>query len=281
MQPGSEAISFAPCPVCGGSNHRVRWKCDGFSFVRCLDCRIIFQNPRPDQATLLDRYSDAYYEYERENEAQFFDLMKRSLIDISFENLTRDFQDERRTFLDIGCATGILIASLQSQGWRCKGVEVCEPAARFGREKRLVDVRHATLEQARFGSGGFGVVHCSHLIEHLTDPIAFIAECLRILADDGLLIVTTPNSAGFQARLFGARWRSAIADHMVLFSKSTLNKLLSDAGVEVIDVKTWGGIAKGAAPGFIKHPMDRMAKQFGFGDVMIMVGKRSVRNRRL
>ena len=32
---------------------------------------------------------------------------------------------------------------------------------------------------------------------------------------------------------------------------------------------TWGGLAKGTVPDFIKRPADRMAKRFGFGDVVL------------
>jgi hypothetical protein len=76
---------------------------------------------------------------------------------------------------------------------------------------------------------------------------------------------------GFQARLFRERWRSAIADHLMLFSKRTLRSLLVRSGFRVLEVRTWGGLAKGAAPAWIKRPFDRLAKPLGFGDVVLML----------
>ena len=46
--------------------------------------------------------------------------------------------------------------------------------------------------------------------------------------------------------------------------------LLRKAGFKVEAIRTWGGIAAGLAPRPIKSVIDRLAKAFGFGDVMIL-----------
>ena len=273
MRPGAETSRYIKCPICAADRFRLYWQCDDFAFQRCSECGCIYQNPQPDQSELLSRYDAEYFEYERENEEGFHRLMRLSLEDIHFDRLSENFSRDRKRFLDIGCATGMLIESLAGEGWDTHGVEVCEPAARYGIEHRGVGISVGTLEDAEFPDSTFSVVHNSHLIEHLTDPKSFLRECRRILTDDGLLIVTTPNSDGFQARLFGPRWRSAIADHMILYSKKTIRKILISNGFEPLLFRTWGGLAVGAAPRFVKSPVDRMAKRFGFGDVMICVAR--------
>jgi hypothetical protein len=87
-------------------------------------------------------------------------------------------------------------------------------------------------------------------------------------------VVTTPNVDGLQARLFRGLWRSAIADHLTLFSVRTLRRLLEDCGFEVLAVQTWGGLAKGTVPAWLKGPVDRWAKRRGHGDVVLMLGRR-------
>jgi SAM-dependent methyltransferase len=109
----------------------------------------------------------------------------------------------------------------------------------------------------------------SHLFEHLKNTGDFVREIRRVLAPGGRFLVTTPNCAGFQARLFGAKWRSAIFDHLYLFSKKTLSRLLLQEGFAIEKVVTWGGIAEGCAPGGVKKICDRAAKLFGIGDVMM------------
>ena len=96
-----------------------------------------------------------------------------------------------------------------------------------------------------------------------------------LLAPGGYAVITTPNIDGFQARLFGKRWRSAIADHVALFSRSTLIRVVAEEGFAIQQSVTWGGLAVGTAPTFLKNPVDKMAKRLGFGDVvMVLATKR-------
>lgn len=273
-KPGNETSKIITCPTCGEAEFAPHWDCGDFSFVKCGNCGLLYQNPQPKLDELIKRYDGDYFSYEIDNEKNFFGLMKLGLEDINFFNLLGE--GEERSFLDIGCATGMLISHLQDQGWRTAGVEVCAPSAEYGIKERGVDIRICTLEQAEFPDNSFQVVHCSHLIEHLTDPASFVNEVKRILKPGGYFIVTTPNTAGFQTWLFKEKWRSAIADHMCLFSVKNLRYLLSRYGFKDLKWKTWGGLAVGSAPRGIKAIVDKMAKKFGFGDVMLCLARKEL-----
>jgi 2-polyprenyl-3-methyl-5-hydroxy-6-metoxy-1,4-benzoquinol methylase len=234
---------------------------------------VVFQNPRPVFEDLRRRYGADYFSYELENERNFFTLMRLGLADVRFQERAAGLRVPR-TFLDIGCATGMLIEWMKKEGWDVQGVDICRESAEYGKLHRGVEIFSGTLEEAHFADQAFGAVHFSHLIEHLPDPRGFLAEVRRILAPGGYSLITTPNIGGFQARLFGKGWRSAIADHLVLFSKRTLQRLVRESGFEVRQRVTWGGLAVGTAPGFIKRPMDRLAKRLGFGDVVMILGEK-------
>jgi hypothetical protein len=92
----------------------------------------------------------------------------------------------------------------------------------------------------------------------------------RILRPGGYFLVTTPNIAGFQAQVFKNQWRSAIFDHLYLFSIKTLSKLLIQSGFEIDRIVTWGGLAAGTVQASLKRIVDKGAKWFGFGDVMLI-----------
>ncbi len=266
--PGVERQESIPCPCCGGPEAQRFLQCDGFGFVKCRACDIVYQNPRPVFDDLRRRYGEQYFSYELSNEAAFYKLMRLGMADVLFEQRTASLPAPR-TFLDIGCATGMLIESMAEEGWETRGVDVCRESAEYGKKRRGVDIFVGTLEEARFPDDSFQVVHFSHLIEHVPDPPAFLGEVRRILKPGGLAVITTPNIDGFQARLFGKAWRSAIADHLVLFSKKTLGRLLVEEGFELQQNVTWGGLAEGTAPPIIKKPFDKMAKRWGFGDVVL------------
>jgi 2-polyprenyl-3-methyl-5-hydroxy-6-metoxy-1,4-benzoquinol methylase len=262
------------CNFCGGRDLVFHYHTDGVDYSRCKRCGLIFQNPMPSEDDLRKRYDSKYYDYEIENEKKFFGLMKLALGDVRFFELTEALPPGKQ-FLDIGCATGMLLEYLtETGGWEARGVEVCEAAVRYGREKRGLRIFHGTLAEASFPAASFDVVHASHVIEHVTDPSAFFHEIYRIVKPGGRFVVTTPNASGLQSRLFGNTWRSAIADHMYLFTKKTLAGYLSLAGFTVFRKKTWGGIAKGLAGPGVKKMIDTFAKISGCGDVMVFLGEK-------
>ena len=46
--------------------------------------------------------------------------------------------------------------------------------------------------------------------------------------------------------------------------------MLRSVGFRIDKIVTWGDLAKGSAPAFLKNPVDFLAKKFGFGDVVLM-----------
>jgi SAM-dependent methyltransferase len=150
------------------------------------------------------------------------------------------------------------------------------PAADYARRERGLHISSLPLEENKFPDGFFDLVLASHLIEHLNDPGGFVREVHRICAPGAHFLITTPNIAGFQARLFGARWRSAIFDHLYLFSVKTLSRLLRDRGFSPEKVITWGGLAAGTVPGPLKALADRWAKRGGWGDVLLIRAEKKI-----
>jgi SAM-dependent methyltransferase len=241
------------------------------------------QNPQSLPESVAARYDEAYLRYEEENQYAYRDLELLALGDIGLEASAAPLFARARSgdgsgiprALDVGCATGALLAALRDFGWDPQGVEISEAQARYGEARYGLPIYAGTLEAAAFPPDYFDLVHASHLIEHLNSPASFLDEVARVLAPGGLLALTTPNADGFQARLLGPRWRSAIYDHLYLFSLRSLRELLESRGFVVVRSATWGGWAKGLRPAFIKGPMDKLAKRWGFGDVMAILARRA------
>jgi len=267
--------AMRPCALCGKDEFKKTLTCDDFYFVRCNFCGLVQRNPQPDKNEIIARYSvqfgNDYLSYELTNEKAFLNLQLLALKDVNFNFNAPKYGET--SVLDIGCATGALLSHLREHGWRVTGVEI-SPGAEYARNERNLDVRSSPLEENNFKENSFDVILASHLIEHLNDPRSFLSEVHRILKKNGHFYVTTPDISGFQARLFGAKWRSAIFDHLYLFSRRTLTKMLKDAGFKPLRRRTWGGLAAGTAPLWIKKIADFFAKRFGCGDVMIIKAKK-------
>lgn len=274
-RPGSdERLRRVCCVVCGDSGTRPHWHCDGFHFVRCASCGHVYQNPQPVFDDLALRYDSEYFRYELENAEPFYRLMRLGLKDLGFMQEQQRLQ-QRGRFLDIGCATGVLLQRMQQEGWGVQGVEICKPAARYAIEQRGVPVHLGPVEEAPFEPGAFSAVHTSHVIEHVAEPRDFLLRMNELLCPGGVAVIVTPDRNGFQARLFGSRWRSAIADHLNLFSSPQLCRVLRETGFDVVRKRSWGGLAAGAAPRIIKRPVDRLAKLLNIGDVCAILARKS------
>jgi 2-polyprenyl-3-methyl-5-hydroxy-6-metoxy-1,4-benzoquinol methylase len=272
-----------PCTLCGGLSFKPRLFCEGFSYVRCTGCGLIQMNPQPVSGEVRLRYredhGEDYLSYESANEQAFLRLQELSLKDLGFYDMEQTLMTESGgapAVLDIGCATGALLETLSNRGWKTAGVEITTPQAEYARRVRGLEIRTQPLEECAFPPGSFQTVLASHLIEHLNDPASFVRELYRVVRSGGSIYITTPNIAGFQAKLFRGKWRSAIFDHLYLFSTVTLSRLLEQNGFTVEKLITWGGLAEGIAPAPVKRTADRLAKRFGRGDVMmIRAAKRS------
>jgi 2-polyprenyl-3-methyl-5-hydroxy-6-metoxy-1,4-benzoquinol methylase len=284
-----------PCVLCGGAEFKPYLSCEGFSYVICKKCKLVQMNPQPKTEDVQFRYRQDhgkdYLSYELANEEAFLHLQELALKDAGFfeagfyeagffeagffESENRDSPRDKKergkpSVLDIGCATGALLARLRERGWKTTGVEISLPQAEYARRERGLDVRTAPLEENHFDENSFTAVLASHLIEHLNNPSSLVREAHRILVPGGRFFITTPNIAGFQFYLFRGKWRSAIFDHLYLFSVKTLKALLMRNGFVIEKIVTWGGLAAGTVPAPLKRAADKTAKRVGAGDVMMI-----------
>jgi SAM-dependent methyltransferase len=95
------------------------------------------------------------------------------------------------TLLDLGCGTGYGTSELAAAAPRAVGLDRVAPAPRV-RASRADFVR-GDLEALPFPSDAFAIVTSFQVIEHLADPGRYLAEIRRVLAPDGVALITTPN----------------------------------------------------------------------------------------
>ena len=264
-----EECAAIPCTLCRSCSFIPHFN----GYVRCSSCSLVQVNPQPLPINISERYNNGsgqeYLAYEKNNEAIFLRLGELALQDAGFFDLEADLLPAGPRVLDIGSAIGALPALLKNRGWAVQCVEISVPQALYCRERGL-ETSTLPLEDNHFLDQSFDAVIASHLIEHLNDPGSFVREVHRILKPNGRFYITTPNIDGFQAKIFGSRWRSAIFDHLYLFSAKTLRLILEQSGFTVERIKTWGGLAAGIAPVPVKKIFDAAVKPLGIGDVMIV-----------
>jgi ubiquinone/menaquinone biosynthesis C-methylase UbiE len=105
-----------------------------------------------------------------------------------------------RRVLDAGCGEGYGTALLASSGAASVvGVDVDEPTIEHARGRYGHEFRVADVAELPFEDDSFDLVACFETIEHVADAPRAVAELRRVLADDGVLVISTPNPAEYVA----------------------------------------------------------------------------------
>ena len=100
-----------------------------------------------------------------------------------------------RRVLDAGCGVGYGSARLAETALSVVGVDVSEEAIAYARAHYAApNVSFAVMDLAAlaFEDGSFGTVCSFETIEHVDDAERALAELARVLRDDGVLVVSTP-----------------------------------------------------------------------------------------
>ena len=149
--------------------------------------------------TLEERISNAHYQRESEYERSSKRYM-RSMVKLAAP----------ARILDVGCGTGLNAKFLTEMGHTIVGVDLSPVAIeRFhakGFTGFIADISQGPLPVAE---SSFDVVYASEVIEHCVDTRAFLNEIHRVLKPDGMMFLSTPNSAFWPYRILGLLGRTS------------------------------------------------------------------------
>ncbi len=142
------------------------------------------------------------------------------------------------TALDVGCGRGDLAAALVSRDWRVSGVEAWHQAAQIALSRGVV-IEGQTLSTAKLAPETYDLVIFRHSLEHLPDPVADLRGAHAAMRPGGWLVVSLPNFASWQRRLFGSRWfHLDVPRHRFHFTPPSLTAAARSAGFSVCETRT-------------------------------------------
>ena len=103
--------------------------------------------------------------------------------------------------LDLACGEGYGTYMLAREAEYVAGVEIDEPTVQHARSRYTKDnlefIEGSILAVPIEGERKFDVVVCFEAIEHIAEHDKLLSEVKRLVKDDGLFIVSTPNKAAY------------------------------------------------------------------------------------
>lgn len=236
-----------PCFLCGCSDSEPFVALGEFGVVKCRGCGLGTTCPFPTEEQSA-RLSGSIYTLEerlRVYESKRSTLRRR--YEKQLDEIGSLLGGRTGRLLDIGCSLGEFLNVARSRGHHVFGVETSVETAMYSRDHLGLDVFCGCLEDAGYEDGSFDVVTLWDVLEHVPDPRALLREVRRVLAEDGVLVVQSPNMDSMMAEWCGERWDWWTApDHLYHFTPPTMARLLSEL-FRVEAVRTWEPLADLAA----------------------------------
>jgi SAM-dependent methyltransferase len=135
--------------------------------------------------------------------------------------------------LEVGCGDGALLCELHDRGFggRLDGVEITEAAVEIARQRsqidsvELYDGLHLPVPDDAYDLGVL-----SHVLEHVLDPPALLAEVARACR---AVLVEVPLEANLSARRASKREHASEVGHLQRLSREDARLLTARAGLHV------------------------------------------------
>ncbi len=259
---------YVKCNLCHRDKIHPLIKIDGFSWVRCQHCGLIYLNPRPKSAkelnpavmeTGVDYFTRKGYSPDKQN---------------YYKRYIKKFEGYRKTnrLLKIGCASGGFLYAARDCGWQAKGIEYFEPAARYGRDRYKLNIITGSLLKIKLPKEYFDLVIMNMVIEHLENPIGTLFRINQFLRLKGAVYIHTPNYDSLSLKLFPHYPKFCPRDHFYFFIVRTLERALTKTGFQIVWKKTRGfefPTGKGRTPS-LKRQSLRLIKNMVFPVVNVL-----------
>jgi len=227
-----------------------------WNLVKCSNpqCGLVWLNPMPLEDEIGKAYLNYFTHHSRSESPQNIGKLiwlnawriYRALLCLTWirperRHRSRMYLDtiSPGRLLDVGCGNCQFLALMQSEGWQVEGQELDPVAAERALKTYGMRIRVGRLEDIGYPDDSFDAVVMSHVIEHVSDPIAILKECLRILKPRGMLVAITPNVDGLGHRYFRSCYRDLDPPrHLYLFTQKTLQHVGKKAGFTNCRVQT-------------------------------------------
>jgi 2-polyprenyl-3-methyl-5-hydroxy-6-metoxy-1,4-benzoquinol methylase len=213
------------CPVCQSNENKKNFG----EYIQCDTCKSLFLKKLPPTKLLQNQAEkDADIMITSVNE-------KIEAIHISRFNKIKKYVTKKDKIVDVGCGYGTFLQVVKKEGYIPIAMDVSQKLIDHLKSKGI----HGYTSMKDIAEHSMSAVTGYDVIEHTTTPQLFIQQIKRIMKNNAVIMLTTPNATGISGRILKEKWWVFGPDaHCVLFSPFSLKQLLEKNGFEVISLRT-------------------------------------------
>lgn len=203
-----------------------------YSIVACRSCGFTYARDLPSREQYEQYYrSNLKYTYQgsRDGAEALFQMHRPS-----FEMVDRHVEDKASRILDIGCATGELLALFDRAGYSSlMGVDPTPECAAIANKLYGLDVRSAVLSE--ISTDPFDVVLLANVLEHVPNLREALGHIVSVVKPGGLLFVQVPDAGHFGIDITEPFLEFSI-EHINYFTAASLKNLLASVGIRLLEM---------------------------------------------
>ena len=275
---GLEAV--ASCPYCGGTDRVLEHEAvedwafacapGQWNYWRCAQCQSLYLHPCPTVATIGKAYARYYthagspgggamaaFKQRLRNEYWSHTLQTsiqprlglprplgwalgwlKPYISEPF-GLRQWVQASKGLLIDVGCGNGEKLKLAAQLGWQTLGIEM-DAAAVLAAQAQGLNVVQGSYEQLERFQGRADCVVCSHVLEHVHQPLHLLHLLLQALKSDGILLLSAPNASSHLLQYYGENWRGLEAPrHLAIPDATWLMQWIRGQGYDCQQVPSY------------------------------------------
>lgn len=262
--PNDSLETVTNCPYCGSVQRSLAYESvrdwsfntapGAWNYWNCTNCYSLYLDPRPNSQSIGSAYSRYYTHTQKKIGIKQFiksnvkneclshwlniNLLPRiglpdfmSWLLIPFKFFIRIPFDVNwlsssipMKLVDVGCGGGFTGQLASLLGWQVMGIELDPVAAQSARKKGLHVINGDYNELEKY-QNEFDCLICSHVLEHVYEPLHMLSLLTSALKDHGVLILSLPNADSDLRHYFGKNWRGLEAPRHL--SIPTLNQIIT------------------------------------------------------
>ena len=241
-------VHNAKCKMCGREMvlHFKVW--ENYYLYKCPYCS--FEQIWMDDDTERTIYTADYFENSKYKDTVALNLEHKRRLGILLKYVLKD---ER--IMDYGCASGEFV-NYAGREFEIYGCDVSSDAIESAKERfSQYKNRFYTTKELAKSAEHFSCICLWDVIEHIEYPNELIRNLRKMLKEDGLMILSTPDVGAFFSKITRAHWPFMTPpEHLCFFSKKSMYYFARKNGFEIC---RWFARGKWANLGFLMYKFNK------------------------